>query len=87
MFAEVILLVESAALKKTLQNYHNNLHYGNNSYYKLGSPSGRTPGLPAAAIPATNLPRPQRTYIFHSQNKKSRKRISQGNANALRQAV
>lgn len=47
MSAEVILLVESAAFKKTLQNYHKNLHNVNNSYYNLESPSGQTPWLQA----------------------------------------
>lgn len=50
MFAEVILLVESAAFKKTLQNYHKNLRDVNNSYYNAASPSGRAPWRQAAAL-------------------------------------
>lgn len=49
MFAEIILLVESAAFKKTLQNYHKYLHNVNNSYHNLGGPSGRTLWLQAVS--------------------------------------
>lgn len=47
MSAEVILLIESAAFKKTLQNYHKSLHKVNNFYHNLDSPSGQTPWLQA----------------------------------------